>query len=137
MSPSFVRHEIENTLNRYALGYDDGDLAMVKNTFTSEAVLTLRVADGALVGPFEGREAIVNMMREASHSQSDQRRHITTNVIIDVEGDRAESVSYLTIFSAQDGTLTALSMGKYEDELVHTEAGWKLSKRHITLDLPY
>lgn len=137
MSISSVRNEIENTLNRYALGYDDGDLAMVANTFTSDAVLTLRVADGDLAGPFEGRDAIVNMMREASHSQNDQRRHVTSNVIIGVDGDHVESTSYLTIFSAQDGKLTALSTGKYEDVLVHTESGWQLSKRHIALDLPH
>ncbi|MDR7303977.1 nuclear transport factor 2 family protein [Haloactinomyces albus] len=137
MTPASTRTEIENTLNRYALGYDDGDLAMVKDTFTPEAVLSLRVAGGDLIGPFEGRDAILTMMRDAAHSQNDQRRHVTSNIIIDADDDRATSMSYLTIFSAQNGTLTALSTGKYEDELVRTEGGWKLSKRHIALDLPY
>ena len=137
MPPPSARDEIENTLHRYALGLDDGDLTLVEGTFTPDAVLTLQVAGGEVTGPFQGREAILGMMRDAAHSQDDQRRHVTSNVIVDVRGDDAESVSYLTIFSAQDGVLTALSTGKYEDKLVRTDAGWQLSQRHIALDLPY
>ncbi len=131
------RDKIENTLNRWALGYDDNDWALVADCFTDDAVFSMRIAEGEIIGPFEGREAIVAMMREASHSQEDQRRHVTSNLIIEEHGDKATSVAYLTLFSARNGTLTPLSTGKYQDELVHTNAGWKLAKRHIALDLPY
>ncbi|PXY29402.1 nuclear transport factor 2 family protein [Prauserella sp. PE36] len=137
MTSSSVRDDIENTLHRYAVGYDDGDLRLVEDSFTPDAVLTLRIGNGDLVGPFEGRDAIMRLMRDSAHSQDDQRRHVTTNVIIEADGDTASCLSYLTIFSAKDGVLTALSTGKYDDELVRTEAGWRLRKRHIALDLPY
>lgn len=138
MQSSLVRNEIENTINLYALGYDDGDMALVENTLTPDAVLSMRVADGDLVGPFEGRQAIMELFRSASHSQQDQqRRHVTSNIIIDAEDDWARSVAYVTIFAAANGTVTAVSTGKYVDELVRTPQGWKFRKRHIALDLPY
>jgi len=137
MTSSSARHDIENTLHRYAIGYDDGDLVLVEGSFTEDAVLSMRIADGDLIGPFEGVGAIMELMRDSAHAQDDQRRHVTTNVIIDCDGDTASSVSYLTIFSARAGALTALSTGKYEDELVRTGDGWKLRRRHIALDLPY
>lgn len=138
MQPCLARHEIENTLNRYALGYDDGDLALVEDTFTPDAVLSMRVAGGDLAGPFEGRDAIMELFRSSAASQQgQQRRHITSNVIVDAEGDRAHSTAYVTIFTAANGSLEAVSTGKYEDELVRTSSGWKFTKRHIALDLPY
>lgn len=79
----------------------------------------------------------MQMMRDSAQSQADQRRHVTTNVVIEQKGDTATAQSYLTLFSSRDGTLTALSTGKYDDELVRTEDGWKFSRRHIALDLPY
>lgn len=134
---SSAREQIESTLNRWALGYDDNDWSLVGDCFTDDAVFSMRIGDGEIIGPFEGREAILGMMREASHSQEDQRRHVTSNLVVEQDGAKATSVAYLTLFSARDGTLTALSTGKYEDELVRTDAGWKLAKRHIALDLPY
>lgn len=134
---SSSRDAIVNTLNRYTLGMDDNDWSLVAECFTADAMLSMRVADGELIGPFEGRDAILAMMREASWSQEDQRRHVTSNFIIEEYGTKATNVAYLTLFSACNGTLTSLSTGKYQDELVHTNAGWKLAKRHIALDLPY
>ena len=137
MPSSSARNEIENTLHRYTFGYDNCDWSVVESCFTEGAVLSLRVGDGALVGPYEGREAVLKMMRDASHSQGDQRRHVTTNVIIQEDGHDATSVAYLTLFSAKNGVLTPLSTGEYHDKLLRTSMGWKLSERHIGLDLPY
>lgn len=135
--PEVDRTGIENTMYRYALGYDDGDLELVGRCFTEDAVLTLRVQGGELAGPFTGRAAILAMMGEHARSQQDQRRHVSSNVLIEHDGDIAHCVSYLTIFSACEGALTALSTGKYEDELVRTADGWRFTRRHIELDLPY
>lgn len=135
--PPSAREQIEDTLNRWALGYDDNDWSLVADCFTDDAVFSMRIADGEIIGPFEGREVILDVMREASRSQEDQRRHVTSNLVVEQDGATATSAAYLTLFSVRDGTLTALSTGKYEDELVRTDAGWKLAKRHIALDLPY
>jgi len=47
------------------------------------------------------------------------------------------TVSYLLITSAENGTLRALSTGKYADEWTKADGNWRLARRHIGLDLPY
>lgn len=132
------RGEIENLLNRYALAYDENDMAEMAACFTEDAVLTMRVQDGDRVGPFEGREAIVQLMKDSLASQNHQRRHLTTNMVVrESNATAAKVASYLTLIAVQDGTARLLSTARYDDELVHVAGGWRFSSRHIALDLPY
>ncbi|MEU8802955.1 nuclear transport factor 2 family protein [Spirillospora sp. NPDC048819] len=133
-----ARGDIENTFHRWALAYDENDLDTMAECFTDDAVLTIRIGDGDLVGPFEGKEAVMGLMRDSLASQTDQRRHITTNIIIRSEdATSATTESYLTLMAVENGAIRVLSSGKYQDELVNQGGVWRLSKRHIALDLPY
>ncbi|MFL1595621.1 nuclear transport factor 2 family protein [Rhodococcus ruber] len=133
-----LRNEIENALARYALAYDDGDMDGVERVFGETAVFTMKIGDGDLIGPLNGREEIMGLFRGAHESQTDQRRHITTNLLIDeIDEKNVCTVSYLLITSAENGALRALSTGKYEDEWTRSGGDWVLTKRHIALDLPY
>jgi uncharacterized protein len=132
------RGAIEDVLNRYAIAYDENDMSTMEDCFTQDAVMSLRVQDGDLVGPFEGRDAIVKLMRDSLASQTDQRRHIVTNAVIRAAGATAVSVeSYLTLISVEGKALTVLSTARYEDQLVREGGEWRFSKRHVQLDLPY
>ena len=134
-----ARGDLENVLTRYSIAYDDNDMAEMADTFTDDAVLTMRIADGDLIGPFEGKEAVMKLMTDSLASQTDQRRHVTTNLAVRKETDDAASVeSYLTLISVQDGKATLLSTALYQDELVkEADGAWRFTKRHIELDLPY
>jgi uncharacterized protein (TIGR02246 family) len=134
-----ARGAIENVLNRYSIAYDDNDMAEMADTFTEDAVLTMRIAGGDLIGPFEGKTAVMKLMTDSLASQTDQRRHVTTNMAVRKETEDAATVtSYLTLVSVKDGTATVLSTAKYEDELAREADGaWRFTKRHIELDLPY
>lgn len=132
------RDEIENLLNAYALAYDENDMDAMEECFTEDAGMTLRIQDGDLLGPFEGREAIVKLMRDSLASQTDQRRHIVTNLVIrDLAGSVARAESYLTLISVEGNALTVLSTARYEDRLVLDSGRWRFSGRHVQLDLPY
>ena len=134
-----ARGAIENVLNRYSIAYDDNDMAEMADTFAEDAVLSMRIADGDLIGPFEGKTAVMKLMTDSLASQTDQRRHVTTNMAIRKETEDAATVnSYLTLISVEGGKATLLSTGKYEDELRREGDGaWRFTKRHIQLDLPY
>lgn len=133
-----ARGDIENTFHRWALAYDENDPDTMADCFTEDAVLTMTIADGDLIGPFDGREAIMGLMRDSLAAQTDQRRHITSNIIIRDEGAAsATTESYLTLIAVENGAIRVLSSGKYQDELVNEGGVWRLSKRHIALDLPY
>ena len=134
-----ARGAIENVLNRYSIAYDDNDMAEMADTFTDDAVLTMRIADGDLIGPFEGKEAVMKLMTDSLASQSDQRRHVTTNMVVRKETDDSAVVSsYLTLVQVKDGAAKVLSTARYDDELRREGDGaWRFTKRHIQLDLPY
>ncbi|MFC4001269.1 nuclear transport factor 2 family protein [Prauserella oleivorans] len=137
-APAADRASIENVLAAYALAYDDNDMETMADCFTADAVLTMRIQDGDLIGPFEGREAIVRLMRDSLASQNDQRRHLVTNVVIRaIDADIATVDSYLTLISVTGSTLTVLSTARYADELVRDSGHWRFGRRHIQLDLPY
>ena len=133
------RGAIENVLNRYSIAYDQNDMAEMADTFADAAVLTMRIAGGDLIGPFEGKEAVMKLMTDNLASQTDQRRHVTTNMAVRKETDDAATVdSYLTLISVEGGKATLLSTALYQDELVkEADGAWRFTKRHIELDLPY
>ena len=134
-----ARGDIENVLNRYSIAYDDNDMTEMADTFADKAVLTMRIGGGDLIGPFEGKEAVMKLMTDSLASQSDQRRHVTTNMAVRKETDDAATVdSYLTLISIENGKATLLSTALYQDELVkEADGAWRFTKRHIELDLPY
>jgi uncharacterized protein (TIGR02246 family) len=134
-----ARGALENVLNRYSIAYDDNDMAEMADTFTDDAVLTMRIADGDLIGPFEGKEAVMKLMTDSLAGQDDQRRHVTTNMVVRKETDDSAVVSsYLTLIQVKDGAAKVLSTARYDDELRREGDGaWRFTKRHIQLDLPY
>lgn len=132
------RHEIVNTLHRWALGYDHQDAAVLTGCFTEDAELTMSVGGEPVSGSFAGRAAIIELAMATWHHQEDRRRHVLSNVIVEDAGtDRATSTSYFTIFSIRGGTVVPLSTGQHDDELTQQDGVWRISRRRMSLDLPY
>ena len=131
----FAIHEL---LSRAAYGLDTRDLEMLSSCFAENAVMTLRIAGGDLVGPFDGRVGIMKLMTDSMEEQTDQRRHVCSNIFFKSEAeDSATLVSYLSLLATENGQIKLVSAGIYEDEVARIGGKWKLVKRHIELDLPY
>src|SRR4028119_1130722 len=111
-----ARGAIENVLNRYSIAYDDNDMAEMADTFAEDAVMSMRIAGGDLIGPFEGQAAVMKLMTDSLASQTGQRRHVTTNMAIRKETEDAATVSsYLTLISAKDGKARGLWTASTQD----------------------
>ncbi len=128
---------IQELLGRAAYGYDERDMDMLASCFASDASLTMRVAGGELIGPFEGRESILGLMRDSMARQGDVRRHVVSNIFFLEEGARPVVVSNLTLLATGSGETALLSAGVYRDTVARAGAGWQLARRHIDLDSPY
>jgi len=129
---------IHELMNRYAHAIDAHDLVALEVCFTNDASFAIEVADGISAGPFEGRAAILDLVRGAYESQSDRRRHVVTNIFVDPISDASAHVtSNLTLFSIANGELTPLTTGVYRDRVVRTNARWQIEQRHLKVDLPY
>jgi hypothetical protein len=122
-----VRTDIENTLHRYALGFDADDLDLLAGCFTPQAELSSR---GSVTS---GRDAIREAMvqrRKARADRGEQPRHVTTNVIIEPSGEDAARVqSYFTLTVATASGFAIAAMGRYEDEFVRVDGSWQIRRR--------
>ncbi|MEH7274029.1 nuclear transport factor 2 family protein, partial [Neobacillus vireti] len=62
---------IHELLNKAAYGYDSRTVDMLADCFAEEAVMSMRIADGDLIGPFEGQNEIMKLMTGAMEGQTD------------------------------------------------------------------
>ncbi|MEQ8857081.1 MAG: nuclear transport factor 2 family protein [Pseudomonadales bacterium] len=133
-----ARLAIHELLSRAAYGYDERDTEMLGDCFAGNAAMTMRIAGGDVIGPFEGREAIMGLMTGAMAEQNDVRRHVISNVFFLRESaDSAEVVSNLTLLATENGAIQLVSAGVYRDRVQHDGTRWRIAERHLDLDRAY
>lgn len=130
---------IHSLLARAAYFLDEHAMDDLAGLFCERASFSMRIAGGELVGPFEGRSAIMEMMNGAVSVQTDKRRHVVSNVFFGGRGDdgSVEVTSNLTLMATEHGEIRLLTAGVYHDRVLPVEGEWKLLGRHLELDKSY
>ena len=63
--------------------------------------------------------------------------HLMTNMLIEVDGDRATARSRITYFErSPENRPVAMLAGRYEDELVREEGRWLFKHRQVIGEIP-
>ena len=133
-----AREEIAELLSRSAFALDQKDLGMLEAGFHADATFTLVIDGVDEPSVFDGREAIMGLMKGALDAQTDVRKHVISNVWYESEGvDEAAVVSYLTLMATENGSTQLITTGIYRDRVSRADAGWLVAERHLTLDRPY
>lgn len=131
----FAIHEL---LNRAAYYFDMHDTDGLKSCFTEDANMLVNIADGQSFGPFEGCDAIMELMSGTLAVQTDTRRHIICNIFFESEGeDQAVVVSTLVVSSVESGEISLVTSGVYRDGVKYESGSWKIADRHLDLDMPF
>jgi 3-phenylpropionate/cinnamic acid dioxygenase small subunit len=130
-----LRHAIEDSIYRYAWGYDDDELDLLASAFAEQATLNHAI-DGSFV---EGRETIRAWMdekREVFRQAGEQPRHMIANVVVEQESETtASSRCYMTMMvTRSDGSVYAHHAGRYFDRYVRVDDRWLFSERLIRVD---
>ncbi|BEP12253.1 nuclear transport factor 2 family protein [Acidothermaceae bacterium B102] len=90
-------------------------------------IRTLFTPDGSVSTPggdAVGHDAVVAQAARR-HSQHDATQHVITNVLVDIDGDRASARANLLVTFADDNVaLPYQAGGVYRFELQHTTGGW-------------
>jgi 3-phenylpropionate/cinnamic acid dioxygenase small subunit len=129
---------ITQILGKLAWAYDSGNLQYFESVFAGDARFTLSIAGKGQVGDYRSLENIMSLYRGAQQSQTDQRRHVVSNVFFVEESDNtATVVSYLTLLATQAGLTRTLSSGVYTDRFELIDGEWRLRHRDLALDAPY
>lgn len=118
------RHEIAETLQSYALACDVKDFATLRSLFADDAAAKYD-ADPWL----NGRHKIVEWLEFATKGVF-YSQHAITPVRIEVEGDAAEAIGYLTSYQRIDEAPDELVMmnSRYDWKLRRTDVGWQISQ---------
>lgn len=120
---------IERVLLDYSARQDARDYA---------GYVALFAKDGEWVNgknSYKGRAAILQMLLDLYGTAppgyvNNESYHITTNLQIDVNGDRATARSrHLLVMRGPKGEPTPSLAGRYEDELIREEGQWKILRR--------
>jgi SnoaL-like domain len=133
------RAQIEDLQARYLFALDFRDPDAYAATFAEDGVLDY----GA--GKIQGRAAIremvarmrVNDERQRAEDKSGLRpaagRHNISNIVLDIDGDRARGTAYWFHMGNANPERSAQlnSFGHYEDELVRVNGEWLFSLRKI------
>ena len=129
---------IAERIYRYGWAYDERNPELLGDCFTSEGIWEGSIMGQIAVGPFVGREAIVDFLSSFWTEQTDQRRHIFTNVIIDALSD-AEAVgqAYLMLTASSDSAMSPVTTGPYRFEFAKEPDCWRMKRLSGGFDAPF
>jgi hypothetical protein len=125
---------------RYGWAYDERDRPGLEDCFTQDGVWEGQIMGTDPVGPFEGRAAIVDFLTGFWDEQSDQRRHVFTNVVVDEVGpDTATAHAYLILLGSSDASMTPLTAGPYRVTMARDpdDGVWRITRMAAGFDAPY
>jgi ketosteroid isomerase-like protein len=125
------RAAINDVLDDYAAGIDGRDFGLVASLFTDDAQLDYTTSGG----PTGDRDAVMHWLRETLPAVA-LTQHLLVNRRIRVDGDTATASTDLfnpLLFGSDDNMQVLLLGGRYDDELIRTQDGWRISRRvHTT-----
>ena len=126
---------IVNELNRYAELIDAGRFTELGELMEHCA---FHYGTQRSPGP-TGAAAIAGSYRSAVityHDGTPRTRHITTNPIIELDGDTARVRSVYTVLQqAPDSAMQAIISGRYHDTLKRIDGRWRFTERCFLVDL--
>lgn len=130
--------EIHELLARVAYALDERDVPMLTACFAEDARMVIDIEGVPDEMEFEGRDTIMGLMTASMEEQTDQRRHVTTNIFITDQSESSATVtSNLTLTGVENGAIRLITSGYYKDSVSRSANGWVFSERRIELDMPY
>jgi SnoaL-like domain len=129
-------YAIRGTAVRYSYAYDERSLDALRDLLTDDAVFGLTIS-GSPLEEIRGKVAVVEWLAEIMESQTDQRRHAVTNIVVDELTDsRATVVAYLNLV-AVSSVASLVTTGFYRFQLEKTEDTWRISYILTGMDRPF
>jgi hypothetical protein len=124
-------------MTRFLVGVDEQDAGMVRAVLTEDVRNTMML-EGRRMDPPAGREALIAYLADFWKGQTDQRRHVLSNAIVESDSPGEPVLSfYLTLWATQDQKLRAVATGRY---VVHYRVDGddaRIRSIELTLDGPF
>ena len=132
------RAAICERIARYCWAYDERRIELLGDCFTPDAIWEGSVLGQVPIGPFEGREAIVDWLGKFWPHQMDQRRHMLLNTIVEEQtGETAMTSSYLLLMASTGEAISMESMGFYRVTYRRDGSVWRIARLTAGFDKPF
>src|SRR4051812_35553765 len=129
-------HAVETLVMTYAERVDLGDFEGVATLFEHA---TYRAEHGGEIASQEGAEAVLATFTGMVRKYPDgtpRTKHVTTNLMVEVDGDTATSRCYYTVLQQTDELpLQPIIAGRYHDRFERVDGVWRFADRLIFSDL--
>lgn len=123
---------VSQLFSTYAWSMDSKEFELFDEVFSENATFAVSIA-GDVVATFEGRGPLVDFIRTTTLEQTDQRRHVITNVRL--SGEKATAT--LTLLVVDSGELIVKSCGVYAVDLVTENGEVRFGAMDLALDLGF
>ena len=129
------REQIRDLLHEYGRSFDERRLEDYANLFAEDGEWSA----GSIVA--RGPAEVLEMVRKAAEAipapPGCRNFHVMTNMMIEVDGDRATAWSRFSFIEpGADGSRNFSGSGVYDDELVRRNGRWMFLRRTLTGDAP-
>jgi hypothetical protein len=123
------RTDVADVLYRYSSAVDSFDKESLRGCLADDIHATYGNAE-----PVTDADTLANWITDATATCIWQH-HLLNVYHVDIDGDQASTVSYLTSYQVfeEDPKAAIILVARYHDELRRTPDGWKLSKRVMEL----
>ena len=118
----------------YAAGMDIKEFDLTRNTFASDSTFSLTIKGSPAIEPIRGAQAIGDFIESTTRAQTDQRRHVITNVRHVEEGGAHVAYAYLSLLVTDEAGLSAQCTGLYRSEIVEEDGAPRFGNMHLELD---
>lgn len=129
--------EITRLIHVYAERVDLGDFEGVAELFR-HAGMSAAGSDHVDRGYEEVLRRYHDWTRRLEDNGTPHTKHVTTNVVLDVDAEKGTAVgrAYFTVFQQTDLLpLQPIISGRYQDRFVRADGTWRFEHRHILSDL--
>lgn len=124
---------IQETAARYAIAYDERRLDVLESLYTEDGTYAYRIGEGPLEGR-TGRTELVAWLGEIMQTQTDQRRHMMSSLVIDrLTADQAVVIAYKSIYGAER-KVELITTGMYRFSMVKQDGKWLIEEAIDCLD---
>ncbi|MCK9503752.1 MAG: nuclear transport factor 2 family protein [Porticoccaceae bacterium] len=132
------RFLITERVARYCWAYDERQSQHLEDCFTPNAIWEGTVTGDVQIGPFVGRDTIIDWLTEFWPYQHDQRRHMVLNTVVEKQAkDSAQTLSYLLLMSADSNRVQLETTGFYHLSLAKMDSEWRISHFRAGFDYPF
>ncbi|MFD9396561.1 nuclear transport factor 2 family protein [Streptomyces sp. NPDC060000] len=126
---------IAERIARYGWAYDERDQDALAGCFTADATWRGTVMGEIDIPTRHGADTIAAQEAALWPQQGDQRRHLFTNHVIDLAGDRATAHAYMIQLRIRDAASALAVSGAYRFHLRReTGRGWLIDSLTAALD---